>query len=253
MNAAAEILAALKPLTAREERGRQIAKMGGIREVGAQFSVPSQTPGSPPYLVDLVEQTCTCDDYELRRKPCKHYEAVLSWIAAEGEADCPLLPELLKQTAQRFKVKEVSLDKAYLSVSNLDAIDKIGAVPFIPFKSNSVGMASKSALWRRMWCHFSLKSEDFLAHYHRRSNVESTMHMIKSKWGGSVRSKLPTAQMNEVLCKVLCHNLVCLVHAILEFDIDAEFWKTPAPTTPAREPHTPPTPRTSPALALVRS
>lgn len=86
MNAAAEILAALKPLTAREERGRQIAKMGGIREVGAQFSVPSQTPGSPPYLVDLVEQTCTCDDYELRRKPCKHYEAVLSWIAAEGEA-----------------------------------------------------------------------------------------------------------------------------------------------------------------------
>jgi hypothetical protein len=34
--------------------------------------------------------------------------------------------------------------------------------------------------------------------------------MIKSKFGGSVRSKTEVAQINEVLLKVLCHN-ICVV------------------------------------------
>jgi hypothetical protein len=72
--------------TTREERGRQIARLGGIRQLGARFVVPSQStsPSVPTYLVDLVEQTCTCPDWELRRLPCKHQEAVLFWLAWEG-------------------------------------------------------------------------------------------------------------------------------------------------------------------------
>jgi len=349
-------------LTTREERGRQIARLGGIRLLGASYVVPSQSvraDAPPTYLVDLVEQTCTCPDYELRRLVCKHQEAVLFWLAWEGtvnedtgqielpkaprkpkrktyprnwpaynaaqieekahvevllkalcegieqpprrpgardataillrlieesaaplaevenragqfaqdstgistvtydrwfdqkhgklrsehawlklhimvgtlthvvtgakvsnEADCPVLPELLAATAKTFRVREVSADKAYLSKKNLEAIDRVGAVPFIPFKSNSIGMGSKSELWRTMWCLFSLKSEEFRAHYHRRSNVESTMWMIKSKFGAAVRSKLPVAQVNEILAKLVCHNLACIVRAVHEFGID---------------------------------
>src|SRR5262245_6729144 len=72
--------------TTREERGRQIARTGGIRPLGARYAVPSQSirAESPTYLVDLVEQTCTCPDYELRRLVCKHQEAVLFWLAWEG-------------------------------------------------------------------------------------------------------------------------------------------------------------------------
>lgn len=427
----AEKIADFAPLpTTREERGRQIAKMGGIRQIGARFAVPSQSGTTSAYVVDLADETCTCPDYETRRGRCKHQEAVLFWLAWEGEmttegvteqpqkrktyrqnwpayneaqttekervemllkslcegieeparkpgapgrpriplrdaifasvmkvyttfsgrramtdirgcadrghiadaphfssvarclesaetteilirlieeaaaplaeieniagqfaqdstgfstvtydrwfdqkhgklmakhpwvklhvmvgtvtnvvtgvkvseeGDCPLLPELLKQTAARFNVKEVSADKAYLSKKNLEEIASVGAVPFIPFKSNSVGMASKSPHWRRMWAHFSLKSEDFLKHYHRRSNVEATMWMIKSKFGGAVRSKLPTAQINEVLAKVLCHNLCCIISAITEFGIEADF--TAKPAQPAL---------TRPVLTLVR-
>jgi transposase len=158
---------------------------------------------------------------------------VVTGVKVSSEGDCPVLPELLNQTARRFTVKEVSGDKAYLSKDNLEAIDAVGAVPFIPFKINSVGMASKSAHWRKMWAHFSLKSDDFLKHYHRRSNVESTMWMIKSKFGGSVRAKLPTAQVNEVLAKVLCHNLTCIVHAITEFGIEVDFAKPAQAARPA--------------------
>jgi len=49
----------------------------------------------------------------------------------------------------------------------------------------------------------------FYKHYHKRSNVESTFSMIKKKFGSSVRAKTSVAQVNEVLCKVLCHN-ICL-------------------------------------------
>ena len=71
-----------KPLPTREQRGREIAQRGGIRQIGTRYIVPSQSINAecPTYVVDLIEQTCTCPDYELRRKPCKHYEACLFWL-----------------------------------------------------------------------------------------------------------------------------------------------------------------------------
>jgi hypothetical protein len=50
-----------------------------------------------------------------------------------------------------------------------------------------------------------------LAHYHKRSNVESTFSMIKAKFRDHERSKTPVAMANEVLCKIICHNLCVLV------------------------------------------
>jgi transposase len=150
--------------------------------------------------------------------------------------DSPHLPALLKATTKRFNVKTVAADRGYISHSNLDAIVCAGAFPLIPFKSHhnpgggywkkSGGRVSQGSreLWRRMWEFFTYHREEFLAHYHQRSNVETTFHMIKSKFGTRVRAKTPTAQVNEVLCKVLCHNLCCLVSAFFELGIDAKFW-----------------------------
>ena len=53
---------------------------------------------------------------------------------------------------------------------------------------------------------------DFLERYHKRSNVETTFSMIKRKFGDSLRSKSDVAMTNEVLAKVLCHNLAVLIH-----------------------------------------
>jgi hypothetical protein len=46
--------------------------------------------------------------------------------------------------------------------------------------------------------------------------------MIKSKFGQKLRSKL-TAQINEALCKVLCHNLCIVIQSIHELGIEASF------------------------------
>jgi len=70
-----------------------------------------------------------------------------------------------------------------------------------------------------MYHYFMLNNEEYLQHYHSRSNAESTVNMIKSKFGDSVRSKLWTAQVNEVLCKVIVHNIVCVIMEMNELGI----------------------------------
>jgi hypothetical protein len=49
--------------------------------------------------------------------------------------------------------------------------------------------------------------------------------MMKRKFGDSLRSKTDTALVNEALCKVLCHNLVVLIHEMCELNIETTFWK----------------------------
>lgn len=149
---------------------------------------------------------------------------VTSVEVTEGNAnDSPYLPGLLSATAERFTLSEVSADKGYLSNANLEAIEATGAAAFIPFKLNSRGDAG-SETWRRLYHYFSLEREKFLAHYHRRSNVESVFSMVKAKFGGSVRSRTIVAQRNEVLLKVLLHNLCVLVMAMHELGLEPKFW-----------------------------
>ncbi len=86
----------------------------------------------------------------------------------------------------------------------------------------------RSDVWHKMFHYYAFKRDEFLRHYHRRSNVETTFHMIKSKFGSRIRSKTPIAQTNEVLAKVLCHNLCVLVQSAYELGIESTFWKQTA-------------------------
>ena len=155
--------------------------------------------------------------------------------------DSPYLAPFVKKTAQDFNVQEVSADKAYLSKKNLWAVHDVGATPYIPFKTNSVAYTpnhGKDPLWMRMFAYFHENRADFLAHYHKRSNVETTFSMIKAKFGASVRSKNPVGQVNETLVKILCHNLVVLIHAMYELGITPLFMgldaSEPKPPLPPR-------------------
>ena len=135
--------------------------------------------------------------------------------------DAPILPSLVETTAKAFAMAEVSADKGYSSRGVHDAIAKAGAVPYVAFKGNTTG--GVGGLFAKMYHYFQFNRDDFLAHYHKRSNVESTVMMIKSKFGDAVRSKSDVAARNEVLCKVLCHNVCCLISAIYELGIQPVF------------------------------
>ena len=149
-------------------------------------------------------------------------------ITDKFAADSPYFKPLVDSTAERFYMQEVSADKAYLSTGNMQAVVDHAALPYIPFKANSnahdTRTKKQSPLWKRMFHFYSFNQETFLQHYHKRSNVESTFHMIKSKFGDSLRSKTKTAQINEALCKVLCHNICCLIQSMYELNLKPKFW-----------------------------
>lgn len=144
-------------------------------------------------------------------------------ITEGQENDSPQLAELIKKTAENFNLSEVSGDKAYSSRANLKIIEDVGATPFIPFKKNVSGKRGTLGIWGKMYHYFMYKHEEFLEHYHKRSNSETIFHMIKTKFSGSIRSKKQTAQFNELLIKVLCHNICCVIQEINELGVKAEF------------------------------
>lgn len=136
------------------------------------------------------------------------------------------LPALVERTAEHFTIEEVSADKAYSTKGNLRVVQAVGGVAYIPFKQYSVGSQghrSYDALWDRAWHYYQFNRRAFLEHYHKRSNSETAFAMIKAKFGAAVRAKTPVAQVNEVLCKVLCHNICVLIQSWYELGIAAVF------------------------------
>ena len=47
--------------------------------------------------------------------------------------------------------------------------------------------------------------------------------MIKAKFGGDVKAKTPTAQVNEVLAKIVCHNISAVIRAYYELGVAPSF------------------------------
>lgn len=147
---------------------------------------------------------------------------IVTAVTISDAGDSPQLPGLMATTRQAFHVKEVCADLAYSSEANLCEIVGVDAAPLIPFKVNTT--SDKGGLWAKMFHYFKFKSDEFMARYHQRSNVESTFSMVKAKFGDSVRSKTDTAMENEVLAKIVCHNICCLISATYELGIDVGFW-----------------------------
>ena len=130
-------------------------------------------------------------------------------------------------TAHRDTLRDISADMAYSSRRNLHAVADAGGTPYIPFKTGAVAKPKQAykadSLWTQMYHHFTLRQADFNRHYHLRSNVETCFQMIKAKFGDKVRAKSDTAMVNEVLVRVLCHNVCVLIRAMYTLGITPVF------------------------------
>lgn len=147
-------------------------------------------------------------------------------VTEGSDNDCPQLPRLVQECSEHFALSEVVCDKAYLSKENFRVINELGATPFIPFKSNSNPRSHEHGtvdLWKKMYYYFMYKHDDFKKHYSLRSNAETVFHMIKTKFKDNLRSKSKTAQINELLLKILCHNICVVIQEVNELGIKGEF------------------------------
>ena len=131
---------------------------------------------------------------------------------SDGHAgDSPRFKPLVDKTSENFAIKSVCADKAYSAEKNLKLVLLKGGQPFIAFKANSTATNRRTGqVWKRLFLEYQYDQEAFMNHYHKRSNVETTFSMVKRKFGERLRTRTPEAQVNGVLCKILCHNLCCL-------------------------------------------
>ena len=139
-------------------------------------------------------------------------------------SDSIMLETLVNSTAKNFIMREVSADKGYLSQKNLGIVFDNGAIPFIPFiRSVRQTSEDKLPIWNAMFKFFKDHKEEYMQHYHKRSNAESVFSMMKRKFGSNLRARNSLAQENEVLCKALCHNICVLIQEMFELGIKVDF------------------------------
>lgn len=148
---------------------------------------------------------------------------VAARIFDKDSADCPQFVPLVRETRKHFEIGEVSADKAYASLENFEEIAGFGGKAFIAFKENTTGTIGGE--FEKAFHYFKFNQQEYLDHYHKRSNVESTFSAVKRKFGDSVRSRSDVAMVNEVLCKLLCQNLTCLIQEQETLGIVPIFWK----------------------------
>jgi transposase len=145
-------------------------------------------------------------------------------VTTQFVSDYVMLPQLVQEVKQNFNVNELDADKAYSGRPNFDLLEKLGIVPMIPFKSDATpNPRGHSHIWRDMYNYFTYNREAFLMRYHQRSNVESAFFMIKSKFSDYVRSKTDTACINEILLKLISHNICVVIQETFELGIQANF------------------------------
>jgi transposase len=144
-------------------------------------------------------------------------------ILDKDSADSPQFVPLVKETKRHFEIGEVSADKAYASLENFEAIAECGGQGYIAFKANTTGAVGGQ--FEKAFHFFQLHQEEYMEKYHKRSNAESTFSAIKRKFGDSVMSKSDVGMVNETLCKILCHNLSCLIQEQEVLGIVPVFWK----------------------------
>lgn len=195
----------------------------GIERQFACDSTGFSTTNYDRYFDHKHGKTVKKKQFIMAHAMCGTLTHIVTDLIVTNKGDATQFEPLLDATTARFNVEEVSADKAYLSKKNLQAAHDAGAVPYIPFKEGITGKGPK--LWSSMYHYYHYKRDEFLGHYHRRSNVETVFSMVKGKFGAAVKSKEPVAQANEILCKYLCHNICVLIASIYELGIEPEFWQ----------------------------
>src|ERR1700733_4803471 len=91
----------------RTVKAQEIVAGGRITEADGTFTVGSQS-GAGTYRVSIEEPSCTCDDFSLRGRPCKHIIATLIWVTQGGciakeESAQPRQPAKRKTYSQDWK------------------------------------------------------------------------------------------------------------------------------------------------------
>ena len=99
------------------------------------------------------------------------------------------------------------LDSAYLAREVCNAISKMGMVPRIKPKSNTIHNAFGSQSWREMVDPSVQDPDTFKWEYHQRSIIEAVFGATKKMYGNHTRCHKPENQCREIAIRIICYNI----------------------------------------------
>jgi hypothetical protein len=136
-----------------------------------------------------------------------------------------LRPLLETAVGLDFNIRAVAADRGYISKENFHFIHSLGAEAQITFKRNNRKSKNGSdPVWDANLERFRRMQRLKLTPDHMRILIEAVNWMIKSRFGRTVRGITESAQFNEALLKVICHNLIRLN----QYDVCLDDKYTPA-------------------------
>ena len=146
--------------------------------------------------------------------------AVSGWTG-EDSHDTNYFVPLLDRPAKYYSVEHILADKAYLSRVNAESAVMVGAVPVIPTKINTVITDPEDTAWGRLVARN--KDQSACSPYFMRNNVETVYSTTERLFQKHIRTAHPVAQVNEALCKLLCHNIMVLIHERYKNGIEPDY------------------------------
>ena len=144
-------------------------------------------------------------------------------VTEKNVGDAPLFEKVVGNKPLLFDLENFVADKAYSSRKILQFLHSMKIVPYIPFKKNTTIKSKGHHIWHKMFWHFKNHNDEFMEKYHKRSNIETSFHMLKSRFGDSVKTKSLVANSNEIKVKILCHNICVLIQEAFENNIFCDF------------------------------
>jgi len=144
-------------------------------------------------------------------------------VCVKSGRDNEILRKHVDITNENFEINNWSGDSRYWCKKNCRKLrDVDGKAWFWPHENFS-GKYVKCGVFNRMSRALLNKEENALKSYHKRSNVESTIHSKKCKLGDFVRSRLEIGQEQEEHIKWVNYNFAVLGRALFEWDIVPDF------------------------------
>lgn len=149
-----------------------------------------------------------------------------TFITENNSHDTKGFDQAMKPQLKAFDFNQFVADKAYSARRILGVINELGMTPYIPFRSNALRInrgSGSNGTWKGAYDQYHNERALFDSKYHQRSNIETAFHMLKMRFGEKLASKNLTANKNEILTKILCHNLCVLAQESQERSINPDF------------------------------
>lgn len=120
---------------------------------------------------------------------------------------------LLGETMESgFQVEAIGADKNYCTKANVRWARERGVLTYITVKKNAKRSRKNSdPAWDENYERAKSSDQKVRLKFHKRNRIESVNSRVKWRYDEEVLVKMPAAQYNEALCKVICHNLLVLV------------------------------------------